>query len=296
MTHENSAKPASAAVRLAYAHSLAELGRLLKHTRTHRCWTVSRVAELSGLPKQRLIQYEAGSVPIPYGHALLLAHPLELHLTEMISVLSAPTNSLSSEEFRTLVLIGRNQAKPHWPAMRKEFARGAKHFEKSWQEMTFTDVTLAGWPEFLPPALEEQLADEAAVLDVLFDMVLGPIFDSVSRCNPTEQTATVRPCVLEGANIYQQFRRGFEFLEVSLHWLQQRHRTCIPEFFEQRVEVQREHLRHAMKLFAPYAAAEQPPEPVPEKQVLEDFMAVCMDVGQVQAGLNELADQIRRQR
>jgi hypothetical protein len=53
-------------------------------------------------------------------------------------------------------------------------------------------------------------------------------------------------------------------------------------------------LRHAIELLAPYGAAKRPAKPVPEKKVLEDFMAVCGDVGEVQAGLNELAKQIRR--
>lgn len=297
MINENNPNSMSAA-RSAYTRSITEFGRLLKGTRREHRWTISHLAKLAGLPKQRLIQYEAGAVPIGYMHALLLAHALELHLTEMISALSAPLVSLSSQEFQALLVLARDEARPHWPAMRTECAReGAQRFETRWREMTFADVTLAGWPEFLPPPLEDLLATEATALNLLFDEVLGPIFDTGGH-NPAERTDAQqpqRPHTKRGENIYQQLHQGLEHADVRLKWLQQRHRVLIPSRFETRVGVQRERLRHAMELLAPYGMAQRSVESVQEKKILKDFLDATVEIVQVQAGLNELAGEIRMQ-
>lgn len=258
----SSSKVTSTATRLAYRQSLADLGDLLRSARVPRGWTANRVFQLTGITPKRLGHYENGEVPLLYWHALLLAHPLRIRLTHMIATLSRPLVSLTEGEHRALITFARKLARPHWPAMQREFAfHRVPDLVEPEEDPPLVDATLADWPEFLPPALENSLDVEADALNLYadtFDAIVRAAGGPVLIESPSSDRSL--PVAVAADDLLDRFTPQLQQAHTRLSWIQQRHLVLTPGDFVPRVVAQRNALQRAIALIAPDGSNTAMPE------------------------------------
>jgi hypothetical protein len=112
------------------------------------------------------------------------------------------------------------------------------------------DVTLADWPEFLPPLLGDALMAEASRLHAIY-RVLEMVVDHGGGAVPMELESETKTAVpIESGALLSRVHCVLERTYTRLEWLRSRHVIYAPGHFAERLEFQRYRIVQAMRLIA----------------------------------------------
>lgn len=229
----------------AYFRVLTQFSCLVKGCRRHCGLSVGELSRLSSITVRRLRKYEAGFAPPHWADALILARVFGIRVSTIISVLKKPVVQLSIDEYKCLLDYAQALRAEQRHELREDLKRDRRiHLEDASSD-NIHDASIADWPAFLLPALEDALVAEGSRLHAVFR-----VLDALLECNddlaPLQEVMGMR--AIEAGTLLVHVHGVMSAIHKRLDGLRIRHKDTASDRCIEAIERQRSYISKAMEL------------------------------------------------
>lgn len=237
----------TASARLSYSRVLMQFSRLVRVCRRRCRLRVDELSQLSNITVRRLQKYEEGSAPPHWGDAVVLARVFGVRLSSIVASVKRPVATLSIDQYKCLLDYAHARSSEQRREFRDDLQQDRRiHLEDAAGDK-IQDASIADWPPFLLPSLDDALIAEGSRLHAVFQ-----VLDALMKCNddlsPLEDVIGMQG--IEAGSILVNVHGVMSGVQARLNSLQIRHAGSASARCIEGIERQRSYISKAIESVA----------------------------------------------
>lgn len=230
-----------------YFRVLSQFACLVEGCRRRCQLSVGELSRLSSITVRRLRKYEAGSAPPHWADALVLARVFGIRVTTIIAALKNPVLKLSMGEYKCLLDYAQALGAEKSQELREDLKGDRKiHLEDSSSD-NIHDASIAEWPAFLLPSLDDALVAEGSRLHAVF-RVLDVLLECNDDLTPLQEVTGMQ--AIDAGALLVHVHGVMSGIHTRLNGLRVRHADTASRACIESIERQRSYVLKAMELIA----------------------------------------------